>query len=110
VMVASWLLTDHVFMYRNENLFQLSPLSFALIPLLVSVGLSGRRSALAWRLAAVVAALSVLGLLLQLIPGLDQGNGQIIALALPVHLGVAWGTRMLASSARAAHQTARPSS
>lgn len=101
VMVLSWLLTDHVFMYRNENMFQLSPLSFVLVPLLISVGLSGRRTTMAWRMAAAVAALSLVGFVLQLIPGIDQGNGQVIALALPVHLGIAMGTRMLAASGSA---------
>ena len=102
VMTLSWLVTDHIFMYHNENLLQLSPLSFLLVPLLISVGLGGRRAELAWRVAAAIAALSVLGLLLQLMPGLDQTNGEVIALALPVHLGIAWGTRLLASFQRSA--------
>ena len=97
VMALSWGLTDHHFMYRNENLLQLSPVSFLLVPLLISIGLGGRRRETAWRIAAILAALSVLGLILQLLPRLDQVNGEVIALALPVHLGVAWGTRLLAS-------------
>jgi hypothetical protein len=96
VMALSWMLTDHFFMYRNENLLQLSPLSLVLVPLLISLGLGGRRSMLAWRVSAIVAAMSLVGLLLQLAPGVDQTNGEVIALALPVHLGVAWGTRLLA--------------
>ena len=98
VMVLSWTSTDHVFMYRNENLLQLSPLSFALVPLLITAGLSGRRTLMAARVAAAIAALSVLGLLLQALPGMNQVNGEIIALALPIHLGIAWGTWLLAST------------
>ena len=98
VMVLSWTSTDHIFMYRNENLLQLSPLSFALVPLLITVGLGGRRTTLAARVAALLAGLSLLGLLLQVLPGLDQVNGEIIALALPMHLGIAWGTWLLAST------------
>ncbi len=100
VMALSWGVTDHTFMYRNENLFQLSPLSFLLVPLSITLGVRGGRTALAWRVAALLAALSVLGFLLQLLPGLDQTNGEAIALALPVHLGIAWGTRLLASGQR----------
>jgi hypothetical protein len=37
----------------------------------------------------VVTGLAVVGLLLKLLPGFYQVNGEIIALALPVHLGVA---------------------
>ena len=102
VMVLSWTSTDHVFMYRNENLFQLSPLSFLLVPLLITVGLSGRRMDLAARVAGAVAGISVLGLLLQALPALDQVNGEVIALALPIHLGIAWGTWLLASARRRA--------
>jgi hypothetical protein len=98
VMLLSWTSTDHVFMYRNENLLQLSPLSFVLVPLLITVGLAGRRIGLTARVAAVIAGLSSIGLALQAIPGLDQVNGQVIALALPMHLAIAWGTWLLASS------------
>jgi hypothetical protein len=37
-----------------------------------------------------VAAVSVLGLLLQLLPGFDQVNGEIIALMLPVNVALGW--------------------
>ena len=91
VMLLSWMLTDHFFMYANENLFQLSPLSLVLAVMLPGLMLSGRRAMLAWKVSVVIAALSVLGFVLQLLPGLDQVNGEVIALALPIHLGVAWG-------------------
>ncbi len=97
VMLLSWTSTDHVFMYRNENLLQLSPLSWLLVPLLITVGLAGRRVDFTARAAAAVAGLSALGLLLQALPGRDQVNGEVIALALPIHLGIAWGTWLLAS-------------
>ena len=44
-------------------------------------------------LALVVAGLSLLGLALKVLPGFDQANVQVIALALPAHLGVAAGLR-----------------
>jgi hypothetical protein len=45
-----------------------------------------RRAAL--RVAIVVAALSVIGFVIQVLPGFDQVNGYIIALALPLHAGI----------------------
>ena len=92
-----WIFTDHIYSYRNENLFQLNPLSLILVAFLVRAlwnrwrgtahaAESSRRGAL--YLAIGVAAISVLGFLLQLLPGLDQVNGVVIALAMPLHLGV----------------------
>jgi hypothetical protein len=98
VMALAWAFTDHVFMYRNENLLQLAPLSVLLAWLLPGLFLSGRRATLTWRVSAVIAALSVLGFALQGLPAFGQVNGQVIALALPVHLGLAWGIRANARS------------
>jgi hypothetical protein len=39
--------------------------------------------------AALAAGLSVLGLVLKVVPGFDQVNGPIIAMALPAQLGIA---------------------
>jgi len=57
----------------------------------------GRRSGLgrtphprAVSVAAGVLSLSVVGLLAQALPGFDQANGEVIAFALPAHLGVTW--------------------
>ncbi len=96
IMVLTWTSTDHVFMYGNENLFQLSPLSLALVPLLPALRRGGRRASLAAIVAAVVAGVALLGFALQILPGLDQVNGETIALVLPIHLGVAWGAWRLA--------------
>ncbi|HEU5048674.1 MAG TPA: DUF4105 domain-containing protein [Gemmatimonadales bacterium] len=93
VLAGLWLFTDHVTSYANENLLQLSPLSLALAVLIPVLAFRPDRP---WirtrRLALVVAALSVLGLLITLIPG-SQVNGEVIALALPMHVGVWWGVR-----------------
>ena len=94
VLAGLWVFTDHLYSYRNENLFQLNPLS-----LLVAVALAGlmwkrrRRgrevsSRFAITTARLVAGLSLLGFVIQILPGLDQVNGGAIALALPLHMGV----------------------
>jgi hypothetical protein len=53
--------------------------------------------------AAIVAALSIIGFVMQILPGLDQVNGDVIALALPLHLGV-----VVALLALSSQQSATP--
>ena len=93
VVAGLWSLTDHVMAYRNENLFQINPLALALALMLPFAIRSPRAGRAAERLALVVAGLSLLGLALKVLPGFDQTNMQVIALALPAHLGVAAGLR-----------------
>ncbi|HEU4681150.1 MAG TPA: DUF4105 domain-containing protein [Gemmatimonadales bacterium] len=91
VLLGLWALTDHTAAYRNENLFQVSVLALPLlwlVPWAFRNPVTRRR---AFIVALLVAGLSALGMLLQLLPGFYQVNGEIIALALPVHLGVAGG-------------------
>jgi Domain of unknown function (DUF4105) len=92
ILLALWGLTDHAVTYRNENVLQLNllalPLGF-LIP--ASVRKGGRRALLAHRLAVVIAGLSIAGLAIKLLPWFYQVNLQVIALVLPVYLGLAAG-------------------
>jgi hypothetical protein len=92
VLAGLWAFTDHAMAYRNENLFQVNPLVLALA-VLVPLALAGSGRAGRWArgLALGLAALSLLGFALQVLPGVDQVNGQVIALALPIHLGFALG-------------------
>jgi hypothetical protein len=94
VLAGLWSLTDHVMAYRNENLLQVNPLAL-LLAVLLPFAVRGwpRAGRLARATATIVAALSVLGLVLKVLPGFDQANVQVIALALPIHLGVAAGLR-----------------
>ncbi|MBT8337498.1 MAG: DUF4105 domain-containing protein [Gemmatimonadetes bacterium] len=94
-------LTDHVFWFRNENLLQATPLS-----LLLAVAVMGAAWRPSWRaraagLATLIAALSVLGLLLDPLPFLVQRNPEILALAVPVHCAIAWILRRDRDAARA---------
>ncbi len=88
--------TDHVWMYGNENILQMSPFS---VILAVGVPLTVLRTApprftrtLAW----ITASLAVVGLLAQVLPGIDQRNGAFVAIAVPAHLGLAWALTHLA--------------
>ena len=92
ILAGLWGLTDHAAAYNNENVFQADLLALALVwlvPRLGSGSRGGARSAL--RLAGIVAGLSLLGLVLKLFPPFYQVNGSLIALALPVHVGVLGG-------------------
>ncbi|HEX6750086.1 MAG TPA: DUF4105 domain-containing protein [Longimicrobium sp.] len=101
ILLGLWLATDHAIAYRNLNLFQLSPFALPLV-LFVPALAYGARWAGKWavRLSLVVAAMSVLGLLLKVLPWFHQVNGEIIALALPVNLAVAWAAWRLAGEPR----------
>ncbi len=105
VITLLWAFTNHDVTYGNENLLQVNPLPLALVVLIPLAMLRGRAvraaSTVAWTLAGASAA----GLLLQALPGLDQVNGEIIALALPVHFGLAgalWLVRSRAAAPEAA--------
>jgi hypothetical protein len=91
LLLAAWAFTDHTFWFWNENLFQAGPQSLLLAAALASAVFGGRGGSLWARpLALVVIGLSLLGLVLQVLPGFDQMNGEIIAAALPVHAAVLW--------------------
>ncbi len=96
LLAGLWAFTDHVYSYRNENLFQLNPLS--LIVLVVVIRLIASRSGDAsWasradsarRWSLIVAALSVAGFVFQILPMFRQVNGDIIALVMPIHVAAA---------------------
>lgn len=103
-LVGAWTLTDHVFMYQNENILQFNPLSLALAILLPCYLLrparqpisrqttlrTQRRAGRVTLWLSVAVALSALGgLLLKALPSVGQANGEMVALALPIHLAVA---------------------
>jgi Domain of unknown function (DUF4105) len=96
-----WAFTDHTVAYRNENLFQANLL---LLPLAVLVPAAARgagwarRSAVA--LAALVAAGSLAGLALKVLPAFSQHNAEILALVVPTNLGLALGVAAVARGVR----------
>ena len=94
VLAGLWSFTDHVMAYRNENLLQINPLALALaLALPFALRGASRVGRVAQALAVLIAGCSLLGLVLKVLPGFDQANVQVIALALPAHLGVAAGLR-----------------
>lgn len=85
LLIYLWMFTDHRFSVANENVLQFTLVSLVLAPLLVA---RGGPSRLAVGLAGAAAGLSALGLGLKLVPAFGQANAEVIAMALPAHLGV----------------------
>lgn len=105
VILLAWLITAHVFWFRNENLLLLNPLALfaaGLIPL------SGRaRWARPAAICAVILAmLAALALILKGIPVFRQDNLAMILLVLPPHFAVAYGLWRRARPATVAPATA----
>jgi hypothetical protein len=91
VLFGLWAWTDHAASARNENLLFFNP---ALLPLAVLMPLaasgSERARAAVVPVAGAVAVLSLLALLLRPLPWFHQVNLELMALALPVNLSLAY--------------------
>ncbi|OJT18019.1 hypothetical protein BO221_41730 [Archangium sp. Cb G35] len=100
-----WLFTDHTVTYRNENLFLANPLTLLAVPLGIQL-MRGSPRALERlrRLWRTLAALGVLGLVLKVLPTFDQDNWRLIALLLPLSMGLEGACTL----ARLAAPSARP--
>lgn len=92
VLTWLWVFSRHGAAHDNENLFLFNLLALGLAVVLPSA-VRGKRWARkpARRLALAIAALAALGLVLKLLPVFHQANLELIALALPVHVGVFLG-------------------
>lgn len=90
VLASLWCCTDHSAAYRNANVLQTNLIALPLLWVGTRLTFGSKRAATpAVILAGLLVALSLLGLLLELIPAFRQTNGDIIALALPAHAGIA---------------------
>ncbi len=98
LLAGLWGLTDHTAAYRNENLLQANLLALGLLWLLPKAARGSPRGPRVLVLAGIVAGLSLVGLVLKVVPAFYQVNSEIIALALPIHLGVAVGAWQLIRS------------
>ena len=93
LMTYAWF-SDHTAAMWNENWFQGNPLSLLLVVLIPA----NRRCPRATRVISFgVLGLSLADLAAKVTPWAWQGNGAIIALALPVHLAIAGGILRLRS-------------
>ncbi len=97
VLAGVWAFTDHRVAFRNENILQLPVLYLGLAAVLPGAlrERPGLGRAAAW-LALAIGAMSLLGLMLKVVPGLDQFNTEILALFVPANVGLSlailrWG-------------------
>ena len=99
VLLLAWTATQHVFWYRNENLFHFNPAALALLVVLPLAVTRPRWWPAARFIAFALAGLSLAGAALKLFPWMIQDNWEIVMLALPVHLAVAFGVARLSAAA-----------
>jgi hypothetical protein len=98
VLAGLWAFTDHTAAHRNENLFLFNPVALGLVVLLpLLLFRPGRYDRWAVGVAGAMATLALLGLLLKPLPWLQQVNGELLALAVPVHLSLAVVAYLLAT-------------
>jgi hypothetical protein len=84
------LFTNHTVTHRNENLFFIGPLTFLALPFGVMLAWGARRAKALLRVTwTLIAASSVLGVLVKVLPPFNQDNWNLIALAMPVNLAFA---------------------
>jgi hypothetical protein len=87
-VVGIW--TNHQVAHRNENLFLINPLTFALLVLgpMLMKGSTRALPALKW-VSAGLAVLALVGLAAKVLPMFDQQNWNLICLVLPLSLATA---------------------
>ena len=92
-LAVLWGFSEHVAIWGNENLLLTSPLCFALLPGAWAM-LHGRDAARWHANVVLLVALSAgAALFLKFLPFRIQGNGDWIALFLPIHLALAYAMR-----------------
>lgn len=97
IMWWGWLMTDHEVARHNENVMQVSVLSLLLLIMLPRLAFGKKRGVnLAMYLTFMMAAISVLGLLLKVMPWFRQVNWPIVALCLPVNVALAYAAWKMA--------------
>jgi uncharacterized membrane protein len=83
------LTTDHAAAHHNHNLLLLSPISMCLVVFAPSVVRKGRFARQARIMSAIVLASALLAVIFNFIPSLRQGNWDLVALAMPIHIALA---------------------
>jgi hypothetical protein len=89
VMLGLWLFTDHDPAAWNEGVLQATPVHLALAVLILPLLIGRRPGATAVRLSRWLSALALLGLLLKALPLFSQANLELLALTVPIQLGLA---------------------
>ena len=109
ILLCLWGFTDHLVTRTNENVLQLNLMSLPLVFLLpLGVRRGGHWARGALRVSLLLVVVSAGGLLLKVFPGFRQVNLEIIALVLPIYLGLTVGLMVLFRRAAPTPQTPSP--
>lgn len=95
LFVFLWAFTNHEVAHHNENILACAP--FAVL-------LAGAGAQRAFRIAAAALALALFGTAAKLLPWFTQDNWQLLALVLPLWMGVAAGTWLAAGRGQTSAQ------
>jgi len=90
ILALLWGVTDHAFAHRNENLLLFNPLWLVLTVLAPMTAVKGSLSRTTRWLTFLLAGLGIVALVLHAVGLSREANGEIIALALPPVLAIAW--------------------
>ena len=90
ILTLLWGVTDHHFAYRNENLLLFNPLWLLLAVLAPMTAVKGRASRVTRWLILLVAVLGGVALLMHATGLSRESNVEIISLALPPMVAMAW--------------------
>ena len=108
VLALMWLFTEHTVTHHNENLFFANPLTLAALPLGIMLAVGSERAGRWLRgLWLLLAASGVVGLSAKILPMMDQDNWRIIALVLPISLGMAGASMLYETGTRRAAEPSR---
>jgi hypothetical protein len=90
-----WLFTDHTVARWNENLLAVSPPTLALAVLIPVAAWARRLRRATLAVATVTASLALLAVLVKLLPGFTQVNGEILWLMVPIQFAIFGGCWLL---------------
>lgn len=101
------MITNHTVTFRNENLLLANPVTLIALPMGIALTWGSLRAA-RWLRAAwtFLSATGAVALLIKVVPLFDQDNWRIIALVLPISLGMAAASVVYARAVAPARQPA----
>jgi hypothetical protein len=105
LLLAGTITKHSPYMGANLTVLQLHPLMLLAAVVISMAAWRGTRSRVADGVSALVALLSVVGLVLQLVPSLSQQSGVVLAVVVPVHIAFAVAVRRLPARAGTADAT-----
>jgi hypothetical protein len=89
LLLAGTVTWHEPYMGKNTTLLQLHPLLLVASVAVPIALLRHARTRAAFGVSTTIAALSVVGVLLQVVPGLSQRSGVVLAVTVPVHIALA---------------------